>query len=91
LKYQRDIKEWTLDFSISMVKLSAQLKKAKIDFDVVDQIRRSGTSVFWFEIIYKGYGYLTEEFKKCREELNQIEKVLTTIILKLKENAVTSK
>lgn len=45
MKYQKDIKEWALEFSISMVKLSALLKKEKIDFDVVDQIRRSGTSV----------------------------------------------
>ena len=45
MKYQKDIKDWTLDFSISIVKLSTLLKKAKIDFDVVDQVRRSGTSV----------------------------------------------
>lgn len=45
MKYQKDIKDWTLDFSISVVKLSALLKKAKIDFDIVDQVRRSGTSV----------------------------------------------
>jgi four helix bundle protein len=45
LKYNRDIKEWTLDFSISIIKLSMLLKKEKIDFDVIDQVRRSGTSV----------------------------------------------
>jgi four helix bundle protein len=45
LKYQKDIKEWTLEFAISIVKLSALLKKEKIDFDIVDQVRRSGTSV----------------------------------------------
>lgn len=45
MKYQKDIKEWTLEFAISIVKLSALLKKEKIDFDIVDQIRRSGTSV----------------------------------------------
>lgn len=45
MKYQKDIKDWTLEFAISMVKLSALLKKAKIDFDIVDQVRRSGTSV----------------------------------------------
>lgn len=45
MKYQRDIKEWALEFSISMIKLSVLLKKEKIDFDVIDQIRRSGTSV----------------------------------------------
>ena len=45
MKYQKDIKEWTLEFAISIVKLSALLKKEKIDFDIVDQLRRSGTSV----------------------------------------------
>lgn len=45
MKYQKDIKDWTLDFSISIVKLSTSLKKANIDFDVIDQVRRSGTSV----------------------------------------------
>lgn len=45
MKYQKDIKEWTLEFAISIVKLSALLKKEKIDFDIVDQVRRSGTSV----------------------------------------------
>lgn len=34
-----------MEFSISMVKLSTLLKKEKIDYDIVDQIRRSGTSV----------------------------------------------
>jgi len=45
LKYQKDIKDWTFDFSVSIVKLSTLLKKEKIDFDIVDQVRRSGTSV----------------------------------------------
>lgn len=45
MKYQRDIKDWTLDFAISIVKLSTLLKTKKIDLDVIDQVRRSGTSV----------------------------------------------
>jgi len=45
LKYQKDIKDWTLDFSVSIVKLSALLKNTGIDYDVISQIRRSGTSV----------------------------------------------
>lgn len=45
MKYQKDIKEWTLDFSIAIVKLSTSLKKTNIDYDVIGQIRRSGTSV----------------------------------------------
>jgi len=34
-----------LEFAILIVKLSNEMKKKRIDFDVVDQIRRSGTSV----------------------------------------------
>lgn len=45
MEYKRDIKEWTLEFAVSIVKFSEELKKNKIDIDVVSQIRRSGTSV----------------------------------------------
>ena len=34
-----------MEFAILIVKLSNEMKKKRIDFDVVDQIRRSGTSV----------------------------------------------
>jgi four helix bundle protein len=43
--YDKDIKEWTLEFAILIVKFSEELKKNKIDFDVISQVRRSGTSV----------------------------------------------
>lgn len=116
MKYQRDIKEWTLDFSISIIKLSTSLKKADVDYDVIGQLRRSGTSVganvreaksslsrkelikyyaialksanetdFWFEIITKGYEFKSELLTKCWEEVEQIEKVLASIIIKLKK------
>ncbi len=45
MRYEKDIKDWTLDFAILIVKFSEELKKNKIDIDVVSQIRRSGTSV----------------------------------------------
>jgi four helix bundle protein len=45
LAYEKDIKEWTLEFAILMIKYSEELKRNKIDFDVISQIRRSGTSV----------------------------------------------
>jgi four helix bundle protein len=45
LEYKRDIKEWTLEFAILMIKFSEELKKNRIDLDVVSQVRRSGTSV----------------------------------------------
>ena len=121
MKYERDIKEWTLDFAISVIKLSFELKKNKIDFDTVDQIRRSGTWVganvkeakasssrkeliryysislrsanetdYWFEIITKGYEYNSPSLKNCWENLKQIEKVIATIIIKLKSEKPTS-
>ena len=34
-----------MEFAILMVKLSTEMKKKGIDYDVIDQIRRSGTSV----------------------------------------------
>jgi four helix bundle protein len=45
LEYNRDIKEWTLEFAILMVKFSQELKRHNIDLDVISQVRRSGTSV----------------------------------------------
>lgn len=45
MSYSKDIKEWTLEFAILMIKLSEELKKNKIDLDVISQVRRSGTSV----------------------------------------------
>jgi four helix bundle protein len=116
LKYKKDIKDWTLDFAVTIINLSKELKNNKIDYDVVDQIRRSGTSVganvregkssvsrkeliryysialksanetdYWFEIITKGYNYNSENLTLVWEDLKQIEKVLATIIIKLKK------
>lgn len=45
MAYEKDIKKWTLDFAILIIKFSEELKKNKIDLDVVSQVRRSGTSV----------------------------------------------
>ena len=45
MAYEQDIKERTKKFAIKIVKLSFELKKNKVDFALVDQILRSGTSV----------------------------------------------
>ena len=45
MSYSKDIKEWTLELAILMIKFSEELKKKKVDSDVVSQVRRSGTSV----------------------------------------------
>lgn len=43
--YEKDIKEWTLELAILVIKLSEELKTKRIDLDTISQIRRSGTSV----------------------------------------------
>ncbi len=45
MEYKRDIKECTLEFAISMIKYSEELENNKVDYDVISQIRRSGTCV----------------------------------------------
>lgn len=46
MSYSKDIKEWTLEFAVLIVRLSKELKSnKKIDLDVISQVRRSGTSV----------------------------------------------
>ena len=45
MEYQRDIKDWTLDFAVLIIKYSEELKKNKIDFDIVSQVRRNGISI----------------------------------------------
>lgn len=45
MAYERDIKEWTLDFAVLIVKFSHELKSKNVDTDIISQVRRSGTSV----------------------------------------------
>lgn len=92
-------------------------KELRIDKDVIDQVRRSGTSVganvnegkssmsrkelvkfysislksanetdFWFKLIKRGYDIQNEFLEILHKELNEIEKILATIIIKLKSN-----
>lgn len=117
MAYDRDIKEWTLEFAVLIIKFSAELKKSKIDLDVISQVRRSGTSIganvreakasssrkeltrfydialrsanetdFWLEVISRGYDFESENKKKVKTELEQIEKVLGKIIVNLKKS-----
>ena len=44
MKYE-DIRDRTKNFGVRIVKLSIILKKNKVDFSIVDQILRSGTSI----------------------------------------------
>jgi four helix bundle protein len=45
VKYQYDIKEKSIDFSISLIKYLDKLEKRRIILPIVDQLVRSGTSV----------------------------------------------
>lgn len=45
MAYEKDIKDWTIKFAVSIIKLTFEFKKEKIDFALIDQILRSGTSV----------------------------------------------
>jgi four helix bundle protein len=117
LNHKSDIKDRTLDFGVSIIKLSKMFKELRIDKDVIDQVRRSGTSVganvnegkssmsrkelvkfysislksanetdFWFKLIKRGYDIQNEFLEILHKELNEIEKILATIIIKLKSN-----
>jgi len=43
--YEKDIKERTKKYAIEIIKLSREFKKYKVDFALVDQFLRSGTSI----------------------------------------------
>ena len=45
MKYEKDIKVRTRKFAIDVIKFCSGLKKSNVDFDLVSQLRRSGTSV----------------------------------------------
>lgn len=43
--YEKDIKERTKKFAIRIIRLCAELRKNKIDFPLINQLLRSGTSI----------------------------------------------
>ena len=45
MKYEREIGEWTKKYAICIVKLCAEMRKARLDLDVIIQLRKCGTSV----------------------------------------------
>src|SRR5690349_9599246 len=45
MKYKRDIKDWTKEFGIKIVKLTIGLKKDGVEYSLRDQLLRSGTSI----------------------------------------------
>ena len=45
MKYEQDIKDRTQKFGVRIIKLCIELRKGEIDFALVRQLLRSGTSV----------------------------------------------
>ena len=43
--YKKDIKDWTKQFAIKIVKLTIALKKEGVEYSLRDQLLRSGTSI----------------------------------------------
>lgn len=43
--YKKDIKVWTKDFAIAIVKFTIELKRSGVEYSLRDQLLRSGTSV----------------------------------------------
>jgi four helix bundle protein len=124
LEYKREIKSWTISFSVSVVKLTKELESNGIPFAITNQILRSGTSIganvhegkssssekelvrylsislksaneteYWLKVIQEAYAPASTSIKECERELTELQKVLATIIIKLKnkQQAIKSK
>jgi four helix bundle protein len=44
-RYKKEIKEWTFDFGVKVVKCARALEKSGVSFSLCNQFLRSGTSV----------------------------------------------
>ncbi len=115
MEYKREIKKWTVDFSVSIVKLTRELENKGIPFSIINQVLRSGTSIganvhegksssserelirylsislksaneteYWLKIIREAYSFESEKLNECEKELGEIQKVIASIIIKLK-------
>ena len=115
MRYERDIKQWTKEYAIRIVKTSINLKKLGVDYALREQFIKSGTSIganvkeakassskrelirfyeialrsanetdYWNEVIEKGYEIEAKVFEAVTDDLVEITKVLTSIIIKLK-------
>ncbi len=122
MEYKREIKNWTIEFSISIVKLTKELEGKGVPFSIINQILRSGTSIganvhegkssssekelirylsialksaneteYWLKIIKEAYSFKSEKLNECEKELSEIQKVIATIIIKLKSKQKVTK
>ena len=115
LEYKKEIRSWTIAFSVSIVKITKELEGKGIPFAIINQLLRSGTSIganvhegkssssekelvrylsislksaneteYWLKIIQEAYAFESELVNTCEKELAELQKVLATIIIKLK-------
>ncbi|MEO8759246.1 MAG: four helix bundle protein [Bacteroidia bacterium] len=122
MEYKREIKNWTVEFSISIVKLTKELERNSVPFSIINQVLRSGTSIganvhegksssserelirylsialksaneteYWLKIIKEAYSFSSEKLNECEKELSEIQKVIATIIIKLKSKQKVTK
>lgn len=111
-----DIRVRTKKFAIQVIKQSKEFKLSKVDYPLIDQFLRSGTSIganvkegkasstrkeliryydialrsanefeFWIEVIEEGYDIRNDKIVSMKKELEEISKVLGSIIIKLKK------
>lgn len=115
MEYNKEIKSWTVAFSVSIVKLTKEMEVKGIPSVIINQILRSGTSIganvhegksssserelvrylsislksaneteYWLKIIQDAYAFESSSIIECKKELIELQKVLATIIIKLK-------
>jgi four helix bundle protein len=48
-------------------------------------LRSAREVIFWFKVIEKGYDYESNLFDSCKKEIVELKNVLSTIVIKLKE------
>lgn len=49
-------------------------------------LKSANETDYWFKLIKRGYDLQNELLESLHKELNEIEKILATIIIKLKSN-----
>jgi four helix bundle protein len=120
--YEKEIRQWTIEFSVSIIKLSKQLSSNNVNGSIINQLLRSGTSIganvhegktsstvreltrcltialksadetaYWLKVIKQAYEIDMKPLAHCESEVQQLRKVLATIIIKLKQKASDKK
>ncbi|MCQ2336366.1 MAG: four helix bundle protein [Paludibacteraceae bacterium] len=119
-KNQIKIQEKCIDFAVRIINLKKFLNKSKKEFNISDQIQRSGTSIgalyseavyaesesdlihklgisqkeanetlYWLKILYKSEYITQEQYDSLAKDADEIMKIITSIIIKLKNKRTT--